>query len=147
MISPVGGSVTGNNVVGYPKLIRDAVLMTVLKPWRAENSGAASSSVDVPERSRLFVYRGAARSAGLIESGLLVRVQDLRDRPELNGAIGEVLKYEAERQRWEVQMIGAPDSPVGLRGSHFIALTEEKSLGLPSGLDYCSLVATTIHPM
>ena len=118
----VGGA-DRNYVVG---LISDAVLLTVLKQWGAEHSGAASSSIDVPERGRLFVYRGAVRSAGPIEPGLLVRVQGLRDRAELNGFIGEVVKYEAERQRWEVQMIGGSGQSVGLRESHIAALSEDE---------------------
>ena len=74
----------------------------------------------------MFVYRGAAKSAGPIESGLLVRVQGLRERPELNGAVGEIRNYEAEKQPWEVQMIGESGALVKLRESHLTALAEEE---------------------
>ena len=55
-----------------------------------------------------------------------MRVQGLRERPELNGAVGEVLKYEAEKQRWEVQTIGASGAQVRLREPHLTALSEEE---------------------
>ena len=55
-----------------------------------------------------------------------MRVQGLRGRPELNGPVGEVRKYEAEKQRWEVQMIGASSALVRLRESHLTALAEEE---------------------
>ena len=44
----------------------------------------------------------------------------------MNGAVEEVLKYEAEKHRWEVQVIGISGGPVALRETHIVALSEEE---------------------
>merc|ERR1719401_736171 len=66
-------------------------------------------------------------TAVTLTAGSRVRVQGLKGRPELNSQIGTVLRFVADRGRWEVQIDGAAKNaaPLGLKEENLEALPDK----------------------
>jgi len=101
----------------------------------------SNSSSDEDKKPRHSSTRGAPRSYSPpasedddepefpeidLEEGVLVKIQKLKAKPEMNGLLGELVEFEYEKDRWQLRVEGHGDTLFNLKPENLRAISEQE---------------------